>query len=131
MLVVLYFCLALGGAPQVGSGAMTGIVVDASGTTVPGARVTITNTATGQQRATISSGTGLFAASSLPPGDYRVEVALDGFSPVSRTGLRVSTGETTRADIQLSPGGINERVTVTAPAPLLRTETASLGASVP
>jgi hypothetical protein len=128
---VLWLLLALGGAGQVGSGTMTGVVADAGGKAIPAAAVTITNVATGQRRNLVSTGDGVYAASGLPPGDYRLDVTLDGFAAVSRAGLHVTTGETTRADVQLSPGGIQERVTVTAPAPALRTETASLGAVVP
>jgi outer membrane receptor protein involved in Fe transport len=132
VLLLLWLSLAIATPPaQIGSGALTGIVLDPDGKAVPGAGVTITNLATGQRRAIASSADGVFAAPSLPPGDYRVDVALDGFSPVSRGGLHVTTGETTRADFQLAPGAINERVTVTAPAAVLRTETASLGSIVP
>ncbi len=132
MRVLLCVWLGLGaGAGQVGSGTMSGLVVDANGTAIPAASITITNTATGQQRSVTSSVDGLYGASGLSPGDYRLEVTLDGFAPVSRSGLHVTTGETTRADVRLSPGSIQERVTVTAPAAALRTETASLGAVVP
>jgi len=118
-------------APQVGSGAIAGIVTDPDGRAVPGAAVVVTSAATGQRRETISSGDGLYAAAGLPPGDYRVEAALAGFKTMTRGGLRVVTGETVRADIRLSPGDVKEQVTVTADLSGLRTETASLGATVP
>jgi hypothetical protein len=130
MHIVLWLSL-IAAVPQLGSGALTGVVTDSSGSALPGASVAVFNVGTGLRRELISSAEGVFAASSLPPGEYRLEVALDGFSKVSRTGLRVATGEATRADVQLSPGRISESVTVAAPTPVLRTETASLGAVVP
>src|SRR5215471_15417716 len=130
-MVLLWLWLALAAPMQVGSGAITGIVADPGGASVPGASVTILNVATGQQRTIVSSRDGVFAATGLPPGDYRVDVALDGFSTVSRTGLRITTGETTRADVQLPAGRISEQVTVSSPTALLRTESASLGSIVP
>src|SRR5216683_3282378 len=64
------------------------------------------------------------------PGDYRVDVELAGFKPVRREGIRLSTGEKARIDFTLAVGTVSEQVTVTADAPMLRAETASLGTVV-
>ena len=61
------------------------------------------------------------------PGLYRVRVELSGFRPLTRDGIRLATGETVRLDLQLEVGGVTEAVTVTADAPLLRSETSGLG----
>ena len=107
MLVVL--CgLAAGARPasaQVAAGAITGIVKDQAGTAVPGAGVTVTNTETNRQRVLTSTGDGVYAASGLPPGRYRLDVTLAGFRPVRRDGVHLSTGETARIDFDLSSGG--------------------------
>src|SRR5207249_2165331 len=96
----------------------------------PGATVTLTNVDTNRQRVVASSGDGVYTAASLAPGDYRVDVELSGFKPVRREGIRLSTGAKARIDFDLAVGGVSEQVTVTAEAPILRTETASLGTVV-
>ena len=47
-----------------------------------------------------------------------------------REGIRLSTGEKARIDFELAVGDVREQVTVTADAPMLRAETASLGTVV-
>ena len=123
-------CLLLSSPPQIGAGAIAGIVTDAGGRAVPGATVTVTRTAGARSRTVVSNGDGIYALSSLPPGVYRLDVALAGFKTVSRGGLGVVTGETIRVDVQLVPGDVREQVTVTAAAPALRTEAASLGSAI-
>ena len=132
-LLLLAACLAEYASPlcaQVAAGEITGIVKDQAGAAVPGATVTVTNVDTNQQRILASSGEGVYAAPSLAPGTYRVEVALPGFKPVRREGVRLSTGEKIRIDFGLAVGEVREQVTVTADAPILRAETASLGTVV-
>ena len=75
-------------------------------------------------------GDGVYTAPSLAPGDYRVDVELSGFKPVRRDGIRRRTGEKVRIDFDLAVGDVREQVTVTADAPMLRAETASLGTVV-
>ena len=56
-----------------------------------------------------------------------MRVELSGFRPLTREGVRLATGETVRLDFELEVGGLTEAVTVTADAPLLRSETSGLG----
>ena len=132
-LVVLTVLLAGGARPilaQVGAGEITGIVRDQNGAAVPGATVTVTDVGTGRQRVVTSTSDGLYTATSLAPGSYRIEVQLPGFTPAGRDGVRLSTGEKARIDFHLAVGNVREAITVTADAPTLRAETASLGAVV-
>ena len=126
-------CLAAGAASlraQVAGGEITGIVKDQAGAAAPGATVTVTNVATNRQRIVPSSGKGVYTAPNLAPGDYRVDVELSGFRPVRREGIHLATGEKARIDFELAVGDVRERITVTADAPILRAETASLGTVV-
>jgi hypothetical protein len=115
---------------QVAAGDITGIVKDQAGATVPGATVTVTNLDTNRQRVTTSTSGGIYTAASLAPGNYRIVVELPGFKPVRRDGVRLSTGAKARIDFSLAVGDVRELVTVTADAPILRAETASLGTVV-
>ena len=64
------------------------------------------------------------------PGEYRIDVELAGFKPIRREGIRLATGEKARIDFDLAVGDVREQVTVTADAPMVRAETASLGTVV-
>jgi len=115
---------------QVAAGTITGVVRDQAAAAVPGATITVTNVATNRLRVVTSSRVGVYTAAGLPPGEYRVDVALSGFRPVRRAGIRVSTGETARIDLDLALGDVLEQITVVADAPILRAETGSLGTVV-
>src|SRR5262245_65870622 len=77
---------------QAASGELTGIVKDQAGSPVPGVMVTVTEVATNRQRAVITTREGVYSAPSLRPGEYRIEVALNGFKPVRREGVQVHRG---------------------------------------
>ena len=115
---------------QVASGSITGIVKDQAGAVVPGATVTVTDIATNRQRVVASTGGGVYTAPSLAPGSYRIDIERAGFKPTRREGILESTGESLRVDFELSVGDLREQLTVTADAPILRGERASLGTVV-
>ncbi len=119
--------IATPGRAQVGVATLSGNVVDQAGAAVPGATVTATEGTTGLNRATLTAGNGTYVIPGMPLGVYRVQVALSGFRPLIRDGIRLSTGETIRVDLQLELGGVSEAVTVTADASLLRSESSGLG----
>ena len=123
----LLFGLSAATNAQVSSGEITGLVRDQAGATVPGATLTVTDVSTNVSRVTVSTNEGAYTLSGLGPGEYRVDVALNGFKPFCREGIRVSTGEKARVDFDLAVGTVSEQVTVVADAQPLRTETASLG----
>jgi outer membrane receptor protein involved in Fe transport len=126
-------CLTFTASPalaQVAAGEITGLVKDEANAPIPGATVTVTDVATNQHRVVVTTGSGLYSAGSLRPGRYRVDVELTGFTPVHREGIRLATGEKARIDFTLAVGGVQEEITVVADAPVMRAETASLGAVV-
>src|SRR3954462_6009512 len=115
---------------QVAAGDITGIVRDPGGAALAGATITVTEVATNRQRVLLSNRDGVYAAPSLPPGEYRVDVELAGFKPIHRDGIHLATGEKARIDFDLAVGNISEQVTVTADAPIVRADSGSLGALV-
>ena len=112
---------------QIGASALTGIVRDPRGAAVPGAAVTAVAADTNLPRTAVTGPAGDYVIQGLAPGAYRLDVELRGFKPLTREGVRVATGETVRLDLALEVGGVNERVTVTSDAPLLRGESSGLG----
>ena len=112
---------------QGGSTQLAGVVRDQDGAVLPGATVTIVHLATNQIRTLTTNSVGLYGTSGLLPGTYEIRVELSAFRPLVRKGVRLRTGETVRLDLELSIGSVSETVTVTADAPILQSERATLG----
>jgi len=121
-------CLLLGlrhrGVRQSDRGTITGTILDSANALVPNASVTAIHSETGSKYAAVSTGTGNYTLVSLPSGAYDVSVEVPGFKRFVQQGVRVQVAQTARVDIVLQVGSAAESVTVTADAPLLRTESA-------
>src|SRR5512135_833560 len=70
---------------QTGTGSIAGTVRDAQQAVIPGAEITVTNTATNSSRKGTSSQVGAFYFGALPPGPYNLTVELAGFKKWSGT----------------------------------------------
>ena len=113
------------------SGTIRGTVLDPTGAAVPGATVTVTNVATGLERITTTSGSGLYNTTQLTPGIYVVAVELSGFKRAIQDGVEVNVAGVVGLDFTLELGAVAESVEVTAAAPQLRTETTEIGTVLP
>ena len=109
------------------TGAITGLVTDASGGVLPGVTIEVTSQDTGQVRTAVTAGDGFYTVPLLNPGRYQVKAALAGFRTVVREGIVVVVNESARADLQLQVGQMEEQVTVQAESPLVETTNATLG----
>src|SRR4029079_16531781 len=121
-LVVLSLALLvpLSAFAQSSNGAITGNVVDGSGSALPGVTVTATNSGTAATRTVVSNGAGHYEIPLLPPGAYRVSGELSGFQPPNFDNIVVNVGTSVTLDMRMKPG-VAETVTVTAAAPLVET----------
>jgi hypothetical protein len=108
-------------------GGITGTVTDSSGAAVPGASVTVTNTATRGTRETTTNAQGLYTFPSLPPGNYVVKVELQGFKTAEIASFKVDVQQTVRRDVALQIGAVAETVSVQASSTLLNTENTTIG----
>ena len=108
---------AVAGA-QAPTGTVVGLVTDSSGGALVGARITVTNRDTSQSRAILSSDTGSYSVTALPPGQYAIGAEADGFKRSERDAT-VEAGTTTAADVTLEIGSVTESVTAVAALPLL------------
>ncbi len=127
----LVLCLAAAPAGAQGStGTILGVVTDASGGAVPGALVTATNIDTQFTRGVTTDASGQYTLPLMPLGNYKVDVALDGFKNFSQTGIVLEVGRNARIDARIEPGNVSEVVSVVASAPLIETTTASLSRAV-
>ena len=114
---------------QVTFGSVIGTVSDASGATVSGATVKLTNLGTNEARSIQSGSGGNYAFPNLSAGQYRVEIEAAGFKRFTEDGVEVLVGAASRVDAALEVGAVTQTVEVTAEVPL-QTETASLGTTI-
>ena len=112
---------------QAGTAAISGTVTDQQGAVLPGVTVTVTNTATGAVRSTVTNDAGGYQMLALPPGEYDVRVELEGFRTAVRERFPLTVDVTSRFDLSLSIGTLSELVQVLGEAPLVNTTDASIG----
>lgn len=119
--LALALVLALSGsavAQQTGS--LTGVVRDAQGGVLPGVTVNVTGeTLLGQTRSGVSGDQGTWSVPALPPGTYAVSFELAGFAPARREGVLVQVARSTRVDVELGVGTLQETVTVSGESPVV------------
>ncbi|HET7747027.1 MAG TPA: carboxypeptidase regulatory-like domain-containing protein, partial [Vicinamibacteria bacterium] len=106
---------------QATTGVIEGTVSDESGAPVPGAGVTIRNTATNFERAVSTDADGRFRGLLLPIGPYRVTVSMAGFATFVRDGFELAVGQTINLPLTLKVSGVQEEVVVTAQSPVVET----------
>jgi len=111
-------------------GSIVGVVTDNSGAVLPGASVTITNLGTNEKRSMQTGATGEFRFVNLLPADYQVEVQAKSFKRFVRRAITVQTDQTVRVDSTLQVGAAEDTVVVTAQAPLVETDSGTVGYQV-
>jgi hypothetical protein len=109
---------------------LQGTVMDAQATVVPGAKVTITNQATGATREAVASDQGFYRINELPPGSYTVTVEAPGFKQSVSKDIFVEAEQPRGFDVTLQVGNVQESVTVNASAGGLETENASINTTI-
>jgi hypothetical protein len=109
---------------------ITGTIADATGAVVPGAQVTVTNTATHVSRDATSDHDGFYQVLALPIGAYRVTAAHQSFRTVVSTEYKLLINQALRVDIKLEVGSASEQVDVGAEAAPVDTISDTLGQSV-
>src|SRR5437870_3312333 len=101
---------------QLLQGTLNGNVTDPSQAAMAGAAVTVTDQATSFSRSVVSSASGLYTLSGLPPGVYDVTVSAQGFQTAKYTGISITAQTVSRLDVTLTVGSVSESVTVSAHA---------------
>jgi hypothetical protein len=127
LVFLLSACLA---TAQETRGAIVGRVSDPTGAVIPGASVVVTNTAMGTKVSATTGADGFYQALFLQPGLYKMEVTAQGFKKLEREAIEVRLADRLEINLPLEVGSTEESVTVTAEAPLMNTETASVGTLV-
>jgi hypothetical protein len=116
ILLPLFVFLACAGAFAQANSAVTGIVTDQTGAVVGGAKISLTNPATGETHSTISDGTGLYEIAGLNAGSYNLKITAKSFETYEQKDVVVNISATFRVDVKLTVGAEATTVTVQADA---------------
>jgi hypothetical protein len=117
-LLVVGMALSTASAQQTGT--LAGVVRDAQGAVLPGVIVTASSEALiGGARTAPTGGTGNYQLTGLPPGTYVVSYELSGFTPLKRDNIIIQVAQTTRLDVELAVGTLQESVTVSGDSPMV------------
>src|SRR5258706_11633268 len=94
--------------------AVTGLITDPNGRSVPGVTVLITNLGTNVASRTVTNDQGIYRVPSLQPGIYRITLAKDGFKSIVKSGIELHVQDVASINFELQIGSVNETVTVQA-----------------
>jgi hypothetical protein len=118
-LALIFFAISLVFTPtavqaQTALGQIAGNITDPTGSSIPGAVITVTDTQTQAVHSLTSDATGFYVITNLPVGNYTVAVKATGFGPERRSGITISADAKLTANFQLKVGDAAEVVTVEA-----------------
>ena len=130
LLIGLVIVLAGIAPAQIDTGSIVGIVKDSSGAVLPKATVTATNSATNVSFTTATNTAGEYQFNDLIPGDYSVRATAPGFASQVVPNIHIDVQSRPSVDFALQVGNVNQTVEVQSIAPLLDTQTATLGGVV-
>ncbi|MGI4757758.1 MAG: carboxypeptidase regulatory-like domain-containing protein [Janthinobacterium lividum] len=127
---IVLFSAGLAAGQTSTTGAIRGTVTDAQGSVIAGATVTVTSKATAKVQTVRTGRDGQYSVGLLPPEVYTLSVTAEGFKTEAPPAVTVLVTETARADAKMVPGSAGETVEVSAAAPPMQVENATLGTVV-
>ena len=126
LLAVFTAVSAPGARAQSNDGSIVGTVTDTTGAIIPHATVTVTNVDNGLKLNGTSNTSGEFQIFAVPPGNYKADVAAQGFQGQTVSfAVQVATAQTLQ--FKLTAGAVNQTVEVTSAAPMVNTSNATMG----
>jgi hypothetical protein len=111
-------------------GSIVGTVTDPSGAVVPNATVVVTDVGKGTTQTVQSNGSGNYSVFRLIPDTYTVKATAQGFSPAEADNVIVSANSAPQVNLVFQTEGTTQTVNVTAAAPALQTDSASVGTTI-
>jgi Carboxypeptidase regulatory-like domain len=130
LVLVLLMMLSLKAFGQQDEGTITGIVSDSTGAVIANATVALIQGETGFTTTQTSDSKGVFTASPLKIGVYRMKVSAAGFETVEQRGLVLHAQERLNVNVTLKIGSASETVVVNTAAVEMQTQEASVGQTI-
>jgi Carboxypeptidase regulatory-like domain len=113
ILVVVFMLFgAISAYSQVTGATLSGTITDSSGGVIPGAQISVTNTATGIKQEFQADSAGYYTAPNLTPGTYEVRVTAKGFNTTILT-VTLDVGAQQQLNIPMKVGEASQTVEVT------------------
>src|SRR6266851_4843214 len=125
VLVLVLSCVVAGAAQGVNTATLLGTVIDQQGQAVAGAKVTLTSSATGAERTTVSEDNGRYTLVGIPPGPYKMTVDAGGnFDVYENPSILLTVGEAATLHAQLRVRGQKQTVMVVEETALVEAQKA-------
>ena len=125
LMLVLAAPRSLRAQTSISTGNILGTVTDPTGAVVTGAKVVITDRATGRVLNLTTNSSGAYDSGPLTPGDYDVRVEASGFSAAHAT-LTVLVGNTANGNLTLTLGQASTTIEVQSSGVQVNTEQATV-----
>lgn len=114
-----------------GTATATGTVRDSAGLAVPQATVTLTDTARGNSRETVTNEVGSFSFPNVPPGHYVLEAQKHGFDTQRVTGIQLQVGQVATLEVTMQLGALATVISVSGEqSTIIETESNVIGTVV-
>ncbi|MBL8178677.1 MAG: TonB-dependent receptor, partial [Bryobacterales bacterium] len=109
---------------------ITGTVSDATGAAIAGAKVIVTNNATGLTYNAQTNSAGVYNLPFLPVGGYNLVAENAGFKKATLGPFTLEVNQIARIDFKMEIGELTQSVEVSTAAPILQTESTATGDSI-
>jgi Carboxypeptidase regulatory-like domain/TonB dependent receptor len=126
-ILVLAVCLGQLALAQTTTATLSGVVRDPQGGVIPNAAISAVQIETGQSRQTVSGSAGNYTIPNLPIGAYRITASVPGFKKIVIPSITLQVNQEAQVDLRMEIGAVSEEVSVTAAAPILTTESTTVG----
>ncbi len=101
------------------TGAINGVVTDSTTAVVPGVTVTLSGPSLMTTRTALTDEAGAYRFSAVALGNHTLTFQFSGFGTIVREGIHIGLGFTATVSVELSPGRVDDRVTVSGAAPVV------------
>jgi hypothetical protein len=126
-LLLLCLIASLPALAQTSTAELSGNITDSTGAVIANAKVTAANSETGTSREVTTNSSGFYHFTLLPPGNYNLSVEAPGFRKTVQNNLELRVNERSEVNLQLQLGQVTDTIEVKAAAPLLESQSSSLG----
>jgi len=110
--ILFIFAVPISLFAQTATATLVGRAFDQTNAALPGVKITLTQTATGQQRTVISDESGDYVFLLLPAGQYTLTAERDGFQKLVRREFDLQVDQRASLDLPLQAGQITETVEI-------------------
>src|SRR5260221_443890 len=107
-------------------GSILGTVTDPQGSSVAGAKVTVTSLTKGTAEETTTNESGNYSVTHLIPDTYKVRIEANGFKALDIPSIQISADTGSRVDATMQVGAVTQSVEVTDDLPQLKTDRADV-----